>query len=89
MRFSMAELSGVWKSRGSLAARSASLMMASITGWKPLWPCITAREHHVLGQLLGLGLDHQHGVGGAGDHEVERLSAISWIVGFSLSWPLM
>ena len=28
-------------------------------------------EHHVLGQLLGLGLDHQHGVGGAGDDEVE------------------
>ncbi len=28
-------------------------------------------EHHVLGQLLGLGLDHQDRVGGAGDDEVE------------------
>ena len=28
-------------------------------------------EHHVLGQFLGLGLDHQHRVGGAGDDEVE------------------
>ena len=30
------------KSRGSLAALSASLMIASITGWKPLWPNMTA-----------------------------------------------
>ena len=29
-------------------------------------------EHHLLGQFLGLGFDHQHGVGGAGHHEVER-----------------
>ena len=29
-------------------------------------------EHHVLGELLRLRLDHQHGVGGAGDDEVER-----------------
>ena len=28
-------------------------------------------EHVVFGQLLGLGLDHQHGVAGAGDDEVE------------------
>ena len=30
------------KSRGSLAACSASSMIASITGWKPRWPNITA-----------------------------------------------
>ena len=28
-------------------------------------------EHNVLGQLLGLRLDHQHGVLGAGDHQIE------------------
>ena len=28
-------------------------------------------QHHVLGQLLGLGLDHQHAFRGAGDDEVE------------------
>ena len=28
-------------------------------------------QHHVLGQFLGLGLDHQHAFLGAGDHEVE------------------
>ena len=30
------------------------------------------RQHHVFGQFLGLGLDHQHAFGGAGDDEVER-----------------
>ena len=28
-------------------------------------------EHHFLGQLLGLGFDHEHRLLGAGDHEVE------------------
>ena len=28
-------------------------------------------EHDLLGQALGLRLDHQHGVLGAGDHQVE------------------
>ena len=28
-------------------------------------------EHHVLGQFLRLGFDHQHGVCRAGDHEIE------------------
>ncbi len=28
-------------------------------------------QHHVFRQFLGFGLDHQHGVGGAGDHEIE------------------
>ena len=32
-------------------------------------------KHHILCELLGFGLDHQHGVGGAGDHEVERAFA--------------
>ena len=29
-------------------------------------------EHDLLGQLLGLGFDHQHAIAGAGDDEVER-----------------
>ncbi|MCC2654872.1 MAG: hypothetical protein K0Q60_5039 [Microvirga sp.] len=29
-------------------------------------------EHHVFRQFLGLGLDHEHGIGRAGDHEVKR-----------------
>src|SRR3546814_2800812 len=28
-------------------------------------------EHHVFRQLLGFGFDHQHGVGGAGNDELE------------------
>ena len=32
-------------------------------------------EHHVLRQLLGLGLDHEHGALGAGHDEVERAFA--------------
>ena len=39
---STAEVSAGAKSRGSRAAFSASRMMASITGWKPAWPTITA-----------------------------------------------
>jgi len=31
-------------------------------------------EHHVLGQLVGLGLDHQHGALGTGHHEVKLRS---------------
>jgi len=35
-------------------------------------------EHDFFGQLLGFGFDHQHGVLGAGDDEVEAaLSVIS------------
>ena len=46
-------------------------------------------EHHVFGQLLGFGLDHQHGVGGAGDHEIEL--ALGHLVerGLSTYSPLM
>ena len=29
-------------------------------------------QHRLFGELLGFRLDHQHGVGGAGDDEVER-----------------
>ena len=47
-------------------------MIASITGWKPLVAEHDGAEHLLLGEFLGLGLDHQHGVGGAGDDEVER-----------------
>ena len=28
-------------------------------------------EHDLLGQLLGLGLDHQHALAGAGEHQIE------------------
>ena len=47
-------------------------MIASITGWNPAWPTMTASSIVVFGEFLGFGFDHQHGVGGAGDHEVER-----------------
>ena len=40
--FSTALVSGCAKSRGSLAAFSASWMMAWITGWMCRWPNITA-----------------------------------------------
>ena len=39
---SSSAVSAGWKSRGSLAAFSASLMIASMTGWKCLWPNMTA-----------------------------------------------
>ena len=39
---STSDKSAVAKSRGSLAAFSARRMIASITGWKCLWPNITA-----------------------------------------------
>ena len=42
MSFSSAALSETASSRGSLAAFSASWMMAWITGWKCRWPNITA-----------------------------------------------
>src|ERR1051325_6747879 len=42
MSFSSALVSGCSKVRGSLAAFSASWMMALITGWKCRWPNITA-----------------------------------------------
>ncbi len=32
-------------------------------------------EHHFLRELLGLGFDHQHGVGGPGHDEIERADA--------------
>ena len=57
--------------QGSLAACSASSMIAWITGCM----CVVAEgdgaEHDLLGQLLRLALDHQHAFGGAGDDEVE------------------
>jgi hypothetical protein len=46
-------------------------------------------EHDVLGQFLGFRLDHQHGVAGAGDDEIELRSSISSICGFSTYSPLM
>ncbi len=46
-------------------------MIASITGWKWRWPNITAPSMTSSVQLLGFRFDHQHGVGGAGDDEVE------------------
>ena len=45
-------------------------------------------EHHVLGQFLRFGLDHQHGVGGAGDDEFElRVDQFGLAVGLSRYWP--
>ena len=65
-------------------------MIASITGWKLLVAEHDGAEHLVLGELLGLGLDHQHGVLGAGDDQVERArSRISSIVGLSTYSPSM
>ena len=37
----------------------------------PLWPNMTAPSMIVFGELVRFRLDHQHGVGGAGDDEVE------------------
>src|SRR5262249_30683531 len=68
---SSASLSGSAKSRASLAAASASRMMASITGWKWRGAENTGAEMASLGAFLSLGFDHQDRIGGAGDHEVE------------------
>ena len=64
-------------------------MIASITGWKPLVAEHDGAEHDVLGELLGFGLDHQHGVGGAGDDEVELGFLHLVEVGLSTYSPLM
>ncbi len=46
-------------------------------------------EHRFFGKLLGLGLDHQHGVGGAGDDEVELgSSSASSTVGLTLEFAV-
>ena len=57
--------------QGSLAARSASSMIAWITGWKLWWPKVTAPSMTSSGSSLRLALHHQHALGGAGDHQVE------------------
>ena len=54
---------------------SASSMIASITGWKLAMAERDGAEHDLLGQLLGLGFDHQHALGGAGDDQVELLNS--------------
>jgi len=61
----------VWKSRGSLAARSASSMMASITGWKPLWPNITAPSMTSSGSSWASDSTISTASCGAGDDEIE------------------
>ena len=65
------DLSGGVKSNGSLAAFSASLMIAWITGCAFLWPNITASSICVSGKLVRLALDHHHGILRAGDDQVE------------------
>ena len=65
-------MSGSLMSHGSLAAFSASLMIACITGWKPLWPNMTASSICFSGSSLASDLDHHHRVLRAGDDEVER-----------------
>ena len=51
-----------WKSNGSLAACSASSMIASITGCMPSWAKVTPPRTSLFGQFLDLGLDHHHRV---------------------------
>ncbi|MGY3485972.1 hypothetical protein ACVW1C_003855 [Bradyrhizobium sp. USDA 4011] len=69
--FSISELSIVVTSRGSLAAFSASSMIALMTGLEVAVAEHDRAEHHVFVELLGFRFDHQHGVGGAGDDEIE------------------
>jgi hypothetical protein len=42
-----------------------------MTGWNSSWPLDHGTEHDFLGEFIGFGFNHQHGVGGAGDDEVE------------------
>jgi hypothetical protein len=56
-------------------------MIASITGWKPLVAEHDRAEHDVFGQFLGFGFHHQHGIGGAGDDQVELAVSISSTAG--------
>ena len=66
----MASVSSGSKSKGSLAACSASSMIASITGCMPRVGEHHAAQDFVFDQFLDLGLDHHHGVVGAGDDQV-------------------
>ena len=80
--------SGCSNDQGSLAHSCAKSMIRSITGWNCLWPNITAAEHGLLGQLLGLGLDHHDRVARAGDDEVEvALVRVCSIVGLRMNSP--
>ncbi len=90
MRFSMAELSGGLEVARLLGGALGQLDDGVDHGLEALVAVHHGAEHDVLGQLLGFRLHHQHGVGGAGDHEVEldcRPSRRS--CGLSTSWPLM
>ena len=58
-------------SRGSFAAFSASLMMASITGWKCRWPNITAPSITSSDSSLASDSTISTASCGAGDDEVE------------------
>ena len=70
--FLIAALSAGWaSSHGSLAACSASLMIALDHRLDRAVGEHDGAEHLVFGKLLGLGFDHHHGVAGAGDDEVE------------------
>ena len=69
--FSSAALSGCAKSRGSLAAFSASWMIASITGWKCRWPNITAPSMISSGSSLASDSTISTASCGAGDDEIE------------------
>ena len=68
---SVSSFAGACQSHAGLPASSASSLIALIAA------CICSvaehhrAEHHVLGQLLRLRLDHQHRVLGAGDDQVE------------------
>jgi hypothetical protein len=46
-------------------------MIASMTGWNSSWPLTTAPSMTSSVSSSGFGFNHQHGVGGAGDDEVQ------------------
>ena len=87
--FSSAALSTTTRSRGSFAAFSASLMIASITGWKCRWPNITAPS--MISSVSSLASDSTISTASAVPATTRSswLSAISSICGLSTYSLLM
>ena len=65
-------------------------MIASITGLHLPLGEVDRAQHDLFGQLLGLRLDHQHRIGGAGDEPCRELSLGKLLdgVGFSMYSPV-